>query len=127
LRAAINFAHSEGVLTRPVPGWLPDKPGSKDRWPTRAEAARLIDEARTARSDVRAYLPLFIVLGFNTGTTKGGGSSILETARVGASGRPARTPNWLASPRTRTTELYAHHHPDFQGEALEVLNRRNCG
>jgi hypothetical protein len=49
---------------------LPDKPGSKDRWPTRAEAARLIDEARTGRSDVRAYLPLFIVLGFYTGKRK---------------------------------------------------------
>jgi hypothetical protein len=37
---------------------------------TSCRRRRLIDEARTGRSDVRAYLPLFIVLGFYTGKRK---------------------------------------------------------
>jgi integrase len=70
LRAAINFAHSEGKITRTVPVWLPEKPEGKDRWLNRHEAARLLNAARTARSDVRLYLPLFIALALYTGARK---------------------------------------------------------
>ncbi len=70
LRAAINFAYNDGQLTRPVPVWLPDKPDGKDRWLTRSEAAGLLEAARTGRSDVRLYLPLFVVLGLYTGKRK---------------------------------------------------------
>jgi integrase len=222
LRAAINFAHSEGILTRPVPVWLPEKPDSKDRWLTRAEAARLINHARTGRSDVRAYLPLFIVLGLYTGKRKqaildlrwpqvdlknrlidfrgradDGELKVKTSKRRGRQPIPNRlmtflrlaygrrysdigfvihdkgkrildigdgksgsfgtackhakltgvTPHtlrhtcgtwlaqkgvplfqiggWLDHSDSRTTELYAHHHPDFQGEALDAFNRRN--
>ncbi|MGA1807434.1 MULTISPECIES: tyrosine-type recombinase/integrase [Sphingobium] len=31
---------------------------------------------------------------------------------------------WLDHSDARTTELYAHHHPDFQGEALDAFYRR---
>lgn len=69
LRAAINFANGK-LITRPVPVWLPDKPDGKDRWLTRHEAARLLSAARSGRSDVRLYLPLFIVMGLYTGARK---------------------------------------------------------
>ena len=221
LRAAINFGHTEGILTRPVPVWLPEKPEGKDRWLTREEAASLLNAARTGRSDVRAYLPLFIVLGLYTGKRK---QAILELrwpqvdmknrlidfrkrdedgdiqgqtskrrgrqpipnrlmtflrlahrrrysdlgyvihdkgrrindigdGKSGSFGRavknaklPGVTPHtlrhtcgtwlaqkgvplfqiggWLDHSDARTTELYAHHHPDFQGEALDAFNRR---
>jgi integrase len=222
LRAAINFAHSEGILTRPVPVWLPEKPDSKDRWLTRAEAARLLNESRTGRSDVRLYLPLFIVLGLYTGKRKQAildlrwpqvdfknrlidfrgrddkgdlktktskrrgrqpipnrlmtflrlayrrrssdigyvihdkGRRIIDIGdgKSGSFGTAVKnaklagvTPHtlrhtcgtwlaqkgvplfqiggWLDHSDSRTTELYAHHHPDFQGEALDAFNRRN--
>ena len=41
LRAAINYAHSEGRLTRPVIVLLPAPPAPRERWLTRSEAARL--------------------------------------------------------------------------------------
>jgi integrase len=221
LRAAINFGHTEGILTRPVPVWLPEKPDGKDRWLTRDEAAALLNAARTGRSDVRAYLPLFIVLGLYTGKRKqailelrwpqvdmknrlidfrkrdddgdiqgqtskrrgrqpipnrlmtflrlahrrrysdlgyvihdkgrriidigDGKSGSFGTARDRA-GLSDVTPHtlrhtcgtwlaqkgvplfqiggWLDHSDARTTELYAHHHPDFQGEALDAFNRR---
>lgn len=222
LRAAINFAHSEGVLTRSVPVWLPDKPDSKDRWLTRKEAAVLLNASRTGRSDVRLYLPLFILLGLYTGKRKqallslrwpqvdfknqridfrprddkGGvqsqsnkrrgrqpipnrlmtflrlayrrrdsdlgfvindkGRRILDIGdgRNGSFGSACKraglseiTPHvlrhtcgtwlaqkgvplfkiggWLDHSDSRTTELYAHHHPDFQGDVLDAINRQN--
>lgn len=221
LRAAINFGHTEGILTRPVPVWLPEKPEGKDRWLTRDEAAALLNEARTGRSDVRAYLPLFIVLGLYTGKRKqailelrwpqvdmknrlidfrkrdedgdiqgqtskrrgrqpipnrlmtflrlahrrrysdlgyvihdkgrriidiGDGKSGSFGTAVKNAKLPGVTPHtlrhtcgtwlaqkgvplfqiggWLDHSDARSTELYAHHHPDFQGEALDAFNRR---
>lgn len=70
LRAAINFAHEEGRLTRPVPVWLPEAPAGKDRWLTRAEAAALLNAARSAGRGARLYLPLFIVIALYTGARK---------------------------------------------------------
>lgn len=69
LRAAVNYALGRiADETRPVT--LPPKPLGKDRWLTRHEAARLLNAARGGRSDVRLYLPLFIVLGLYTGARK---------------------------------------------------------
>lgn len=222
LRAAINFAYGEGVLTRPQPVWLPAAPAGKDRFLTRPEVAALLNAARTGRSDVRLYLPLFIVLAIYTGARKEAilslrwsqvdfakrrinfrrfdddGNPLAETSKkrahipipnrlmtflqlahrrrssdigpvihdkgapiidVGDSahgsfggackraGLTKVTPHtlrhtcgtwmaqrgvslfnigqWLGHSDERTTKLYAHHHPDFQGEALDAMNRRN--
>ena len=61
LRAAINYAHKSGMITRPVAVELPERPEPRDRWLTRTEAARLIRAARTPQA--RLYMPLFILLG----------------------------------------------------------------
>lgn len=70
LKAALNFVYSEGRLTRVPPVLLPEKPQGKDRWLTRAEAAALLNAARTASGTKRLYLPLFIVMGLYTGARK---------------------------------------------------------
>lgn len=70
LRAAINFAHSEGRLTRVPAVWLPEPPEGRDRWLRRGEAASLLNAARLGRADVRLYLPLFIVIALYTGARK---------------------------------------------------------
>jgi integrase len=68
LRAAINYAHRSGRLTRPVTVELPDRPEPRDRWLTRTEAARLIRAARTPQA--RLYMPLFVLIGLYTGRRK---------------------------------------------------------
>ena len=69
LRAAINAAHREGRLTRPVAVELPATAPPRDRFLTRSEVARLIVAARRdART--RLHLPLFILLGVYTGRRK---------------------------------------------------------
>ena len=68
LRAAINYAHRNGRITRPVSVELPERPEPKDRWLTRQEAARLIRAATTKRA--RLYMPLFILMGLYTGRRK---------------------------------------------------------
>jgi integrase len=68
LRAAINFAHEEGRVTRPVHVELPEPPESRKRWLTRQEAARLLFKSRTLKA--RLYLPQFILLGLYTGRRK---------------------------------------------------------
>jgi integrase len=68
LRAAANYAHKSGVVTRPVAVELPERPEPRDRWLTRIEAARLIRAARTPQA--RLYLPLFILIGVYTGRRK---------------------------------------------------------
>ena len=68
LRAAINYAHKIGRITRPVAVELPERPEPRDRWLTRTEAAHLIRAARTPQA--RLYLPLFILLGLYTGRRK---------------------------------------------------------
>lgn len=69
LRAAINHAHEDGRLTRPVAVELPEPPPARVRWLTRDEAARLL-KAALAEPRVRLHLPLFIVLGLYTGQRK---------------------------------------------------------
>ena len=71
LRAALNFAHSEGRLTTVPFVELPEKPEGKDRWLTKTEAALLLNKARTGRSDVALYLPLYILLALYTGARPG--------------------------------------------------------
>lgn len=71
LKAALNFAHEEGRLTSVPAVELPDRPDGNDRWLTTREAARLLGAARTGRSDVRLYLPLFILIGLYTGARAG--------------------------------------------------------
>lgn len=224
LRAALNFAHEEGRLTRVPYVELPEKPDGKDRWLTHSEAARLLNAARTGRGDVRLYLPLYIMLGLHTGARPGAILSLrwpqvdLEAGRIdfdpigtrrttkrkvkgqpiprrlltflrlarrrgtdlgyvvhdkgerikdiggGWSGDPDQpghgsfggackraglagvTPHalrhtcgtwlaqrgvplhqiggWLGHTDNRTTELYAHHHPDFMADALRAVDRR---
>jgi len=68
LRAAINFAHQCGHITRPVHVELPERPAARDRWLTREEAAKLIRASRTPQA--RLYMPLFILLGLYTGRRK---------------------------------------------------------
>jgi integrase len=69
LRAAVNYAVGR-ISDESRPVGLPAKPPGKDRWMTRSEAARLLNAARVSRSDVRLYLPLFILLGLYTGARK---------------------------------------------------------
>ncbi len=71
LKAALNFAHSEGRLLSVPSVTLPAKPEGKDRWLTKHEAAALLNAARTGRSDVRLYLPLYIQIGLYTGARPG--------------------------------------------------------
>lgn len=68
LRAAINHAHRNGRITRPVAVELPEPPDPKDRWLTRKEAAALIRAGRTPQA--RLYMPLFILIGLYTGRRK---------------------------------------------------------
>ena len=68
LQAAINYAHRNNRITRPVAVTLPAKPPSKERWLTRHEAALLLPASRTKKA--RLYMPLFILLGLYTGRRK---------------------------------------------------------
>lgn len=68
LRTAINWAHKNGRLTRTVPVALPEGGEPRERFLTRAEAAKLIRGSRTKKA--RLYLPLFILLGLYTGRRK---------------------------------------------------------
>jgi integrase len=225
LRAALNYANGRITDAAP-PVSMPPAPQGKDRWLTRAEAARLLNSARNARADVRLYLPLFILLGLYTGarkeailslrwpqidlankrinfkrtdgreTAKGRAHNRLPDRLVAALRRAKRRSNndlgfvihdsgepildiggawngnpdpkafvqgsfgrackragiigvtphtlrhtcgtwmaqqgvplrligqWLGHSDERTTRLYAHHHPDYQDEAVAAFNRR---
>lgn len=68
LRAAINYAHRSGRLTRPVAVELPERPEPRDRWLTRTEAGALIRASMTPQA--RLYMPLFILMGLYTGRRK---------------------------------------------------------
>lgn len=91
LRAAINYVHKQGLITRPVPVSLPDAPIPRDRWLTRTEAARLLagtlgfsfsqcSDIRTRRERwvvwdrertyARLHLSLFVLFGLYTGARK---------------------------------------------------------
>lgn len=216
LRAAINYAHDSGIITRVPKVWLPKAPPGRDRWLTRSEAARLLWAAKSGRADVRQYLPLFIILALYTGARKEAILSLrweqidLETRRINFktsgpitnkrrahipisarlmtflrlahdrklpnvehvihdAGRPIidigdskygsfgsacrragltgvsphtlrhtcgtwlaqrgvslfSISGWLGHTDSRTTMLYAHHHPDFLAEAADAQNWRN--
>lgn len=216
LRAALNFAHTESRLTRVPFVELPDKPDGKDRWLTKSEAARLLNQARLSQGHTRLYLPLFIMMALYTGARKEAILSLrwsqvdLERRRInfnavgtrktnkgkvreqpipdrlytvlrlakrrgsdlgyvihrngsrikdigdsnnGSFGRIAHkaglidvSPHilrhtcgtwmaqrgvsmfniagWLGQSVERTTELYAHHHPDYMSEAKQAADRR---
>jgi integrase len=68
LRAAINHAHENGRITRPVAVELPPRPEPRDRWLEHKEVGRLIRAARTPHA--RFYLPLFILIAVYTGRRK---------------------------------------------------------
>lgn len=69
LRAAINFAHASGKLTRSSTVFMPPPPAPRTRWLTRSEAAKLIKSAMS-EPRVRLHLPLFLVIGLYTGQRK---------------------------------------------------------
>ncbi len=69
LRAAINYGHDEGRLTRTVAVHLPQSPEPHERWLTRDEAAKLLRGA-LHEPRVRLYLPLFILVALYTGARK---------------------------------------------------------
>jgi integrase len=86
LRAAINYAHKTGKITRPVAVELPERPEPRDRWLTRTEAGHLIRAARTPQAQL--YMPLFILMGLYIGRRKEAILSLrwpqvdLETGRI---------------------------------------------
>lgn len=98
LRAAINFAHRSGRLTRPVAIELPPRPEPRDRWLTRNEAACVIRAARTPQA--RLYLPLFILIGLYTGRRK----EAILSLRWPQVNFEARTINFELSGRRRTNK-----------------------
>lgn len=69
LRAALNYCQGR-ILERAPVVTLPPAPKGRDRWLTKAEAAALLRAARNGRSDVRLYLPLFVLMGLYTGARK---------------------------------------------------------
>lgn len=71
LRAALNHAVKHERLKDAPFIQLPDAPPGRDRWLTRNEAARLLWEARKAKSDTRPYLTLYIRLALYTGARPG--------------------------------------------------------
>jgi integrase len=98
LRAAINYAHESGRITRPVFVELPDRPEPRDRWLTRWEAACLLRAARTPQA--RLYLPLFILIGLYTGRRK----EAILSLRWPQVDLAARTINFEVAGRKRTNK-----------------------
>jgi integrase len=68
LRAAINYAHREGLLDASQAVWMPPAPDPKERWLTRSEAALLLWSAY--RNPRTRHLARFILIGLYTGTRK---------------------------------------------------------
>lgn len=66
LQAAINYCHREGYVTAAPIVTLPEKPEPRQRWLTRAEAARLLLAAHRRAP----HLARFILIGLYTGTRK---------------------------------------------------------
>lgn len=64
LQAALNHAHAEGLLVHPVRVTLPTACGSRDRWLTRSEAARLLFYAAP-------HVRRFILISLYTGRRAG--------------------------------------------------------
>jgi integrase len=66
LNAALGYAHKNGKLIERPFVEIPQRPPPRDRWLTRAEAARLLWESRRD-PHARGHLPLFIMLALRTG------------------------------------------------------------
>ena len=66
LAAAINYCHAEGYITAAPRVRLPAKRAPRDRWLTRAEAAKLLRAAH--RSPRGGHLARFILVALYTGT-----------------------------------------------------------
>lgn len=64
LRAALNWAHRKGVLSKAPAIKMPPKPPSKSRWLTRQEADALLAECKSP------HIHLFVVLALNTAARK---------------------------------------------------------
>lgn len=100
LRSAIGHAHREGVCAIKPAITLPPKPGGRERWLTRLEAAALISAAwrfreaqhgqRTDRAS-RQHIARFILVALYTGTRVG--------AVCGASFHPSPTRGWIDTKR----------------------------
>ncbi|WP_103729928.1 site-specific integrase [Novosphingobium sp. HII-3] len=122
LRAAFNFAVENGRLTRAPFVELPEAPEGKDRWLTKTEAARFLEAARTGRSDVRLYLPLFIMIALYTGARKGAILSLrwhqvdLEARRIDF--------NAVGERRTAKRKVRGQPIPDRLYTALRLARRR---
>jgi integrase len=80
LRAAARFLWKEGLSARPISLWLPPKAPARERWLTRAEAARLIRAAWSYRETQkgavtgrrsRRHVARFILVALYTGTRAG--------------------------------------------------------
>ena len=96
LRAAINHAHREQLLDRPIPVALPEKSLPRERWLTRDEVAKLVwaawrhrrrDNGRSGTADdwaTRKHLARFILIAAYTGTRK---TAILNASFERAFGR----------------------------------------
>jgi integrase len=65
LRAAINWSHKQGSLSRTVNVWLPNRPEPKERWLTRNEFAALLRASMDGKA--RLYLPLLMLMAVYTG------------------------------------------------------------
>jgi integrase len=60
LQAALNHSHAEGLLVHPIKVTLPKAGEPRDRWLTRAEAARLL---RAAAPHVRRFILISLYTG----------------------------------------------------------------
>ena len=69
LGAAVNFYHEDHTLTAVPKVWLPEKPGRRDAWLTRSQAAALIWAAW--RNPEAKHLARFALISFYTGTRPG--------------------------------------------------------
>ncbi|MER5171627.1 tyrosine-type recombinase/integrase [Thioclava kandeliae] len=68
LQAALNYCHQEGILLSAPVVTLPDPPAPRERYLTRAEAARLVWAAY--RGHKAKHIARFILIGLYTGTRK---------------------------------------------------------
>lgn len=93
LRAAFNHFHREGHVRVPIGVVLPARPPSRERWLTRAEAARLVrhcwrfrerQNGATTRRFTRRHVARFILIGLYAGRRAG---AIVEAALSPQAGR----------------------------------------
>jgi integrase len=133
LRAAINHAHREGRLARPVVVHLPDRPAPRDRWLSRREAAALL-RAALREPRVRMHLPLFVLLGLYTGQRKEAILSLrwsqvdLEGRRIDFNSPGARRTNKRRSKIPIPSKLLPHlRRARLRGTELGfVINENGC-